>query len=124
MSIDEIPQPEEAAKASKDQDDQKKERYDLGADIDDDVNSTNKPSAFSEAWTSTLVKIRKPIKSILLSMSGVSARRPKTVIVSCIVASLSLLGLGFFTNFHVMCVNIFTILFTFFTLIFCNSLLI
>jgi len=67
----------------------------------DNNNNNDKQSAFSKAWTSTLTRIRKPITSVLLSMAGVSARNPKSVILSYVIFSLSILGIGLFTNFHV-----------------------
>lgn len=58
--------------------------------------------SFSKAWTSNLIKIRKPISSVLLTIAGASARNPKKVIIFSIILALSILSIGLFTNFHII----------------------
>jgi Niemann-Pick C1 protein len=56
----------------------------------------------SKAWTSALVKIRKPVSKGVLVISDAAARNPKSIVILGIVLSLILVVIGLFTNFHVV----------------------
>jgi hypothetical protein len=58
-------------------------------------------TAFSKAWTSALVKVRKPISRAVVFTSDTAARYPKTTVTLGIVSSLILVVIGLFTNFYV-----------------------
>jgi hypothetical protein len=75
------------------------------ADLDeikgDKAPTPTEVTAFSKAWTSALVKIRKPIKRAVVFTSDTAARYPKTTVTLGIVVSLILVVIGLFTNFYV-----------------------
>jgi len=58
-------------------------------------------SAFSKAWSNTIISIRKPILKVLLRVSSCAARNPKSCITSTILFSIAILAIGIFTNFNI-----------------------
>jgi hypothetical protein len=77
-----------------------------GSEVDSDETKEKKSptpteqTAFSKAWTSSLVKIRKPISRAVVFTSDTAARYPKTTVTLGIVLSLILVVIGLFTNFY------------------------
>ena len=62
-------------------------------------NAEAKPKTFSQKWTDTVNRIRAPVLKGLHKLTDVSAKHPKSVIVSVVVLSLALFLIGLATGF-------------------------
>eukprot|EP00980_Cylindrotheca_fusiformis_P002165 scaffold493_cov88-Cylindrotheca_fusiformis.AAC.1 len=69
--------------------------------VDEVLVSENEAASFSRAWTSGLVKVRKPVSKAVVFTSDIAAKNPKTSVILGIAMALVLLVIGVFTNFSV-----------------------
>lgn len=63
-------------------------------------NDANPKLTYSEQWTKMVDKIMKPVLNVLLKVTHHAAANPKTYVVSIILVSVALMGIGLATNFH------------------------
>jgi Niemann-Pick C1 protein len=71
----------------------------LGATVPTGDKETD--SGFSERWTKAVIAFHRPIKTLLLAVTHHAARNPKHYLLGIAFFSLSLIVLGFFTNFYI-----------------------
>jgi hypothetical protein len=71
------------------------------AAMESNVSPHSTARTFSQRWTDFILHVQRPIKNVLLKITGSAARNPKTHITAVCFISIAVLVTGLFTNFSI-----------------------